>query len=278
LGYLGSLTRVKTLLDQARDSHTIKGGSISNVRLERGVRFERVWFSYGGDEEVVLRDINIFIPAGKMTALVGRSGAGKSTLVDLIPRLRVPKEGRITFDAVPIEEFDLQALRRSIAFVSQEGFLFNDTIENNIKYCRPEASSGDVSRVAEMAFAEEFIGEFPMGFQTVVGERGVRLSGGQRQRIILARALLQGASIIILDEPTSSLDSESERNIQRAMEQIRESQKITMITIAHRLSTIRSADQIIVLDRGSVVEQGSHGELMHEDAWYSDMVKIQMGG
>ena len=273
--YSGSFDRVKAVLEEAGNSRKILGGDTKEVRLGAGIRFEDVSFRYGAGEGFGLRDIDILVPAGKMTALVGRSGAGKSTLVDLIPRLRVPDMGRILFDGQPIERFDLAALRRSIAFVSQDGFLFNDTIENNIRYCRPEASREQILRAAETAYADPFIREFPEGYGTVAGERGSKLSGGQKQRIILARALLQEATVIILDEPTSSLDSESELYIQRAMEGIRARRNITMIVIAHRLSTIRRADQIVVLDNGRVVESGSHGELMHEDTWYADMVKMQ---
>ncbi len=277
-GLSGSLFRVRELLRKASHAEQIKGGELKELHLNKGIKFEDVSFSYNSGDGVVLEGINIFVPAGKMTALVGRSGAGKSTLVDLIPRLRVPFEGKVSIDDVPIEEFDLRTLRRSIAFVSQEGFLFNDTIENNIKYCRPDAVTKEIMLAAEMACAGHFIQEFPKGYQTMVGERGMKLSGGQKQRIILARALLQKASIIILDEPTSSLDSESERFIQKAMEHIRAERKIMMIIIAHRLSTIRRADQIIVLEKGKVIESGSHGDLMHEDTWYADMVKIQAAG
>jgi len=243
--------------------------------LEKGLRFEGVGFSYNREQGPVLTDLNLFFPAGRMTALVGRSGAGKSTLFDLIPRLRVPDQGKILIDDMPIEAFDLRVLRRSIAFVSQEGFLFDDTIENNIRYSRQEASLDEIREASRAAYAEGFVSEFPEGYRTMVGERGTKLSGGQRQRIILARALLQKARVIILDEPTSALDSESEQFIQKAMEKIRVEKDITMIVIAHRLSTIRSADQIIVLDKGRVVETGSHGELIHEEAWYADMVKMQ---
>lgn len=277
-GSTGSLYRVKDLLNKAREECTIRGGRVTEVKVRNGIRFDKVSFYYNREDGYVIEDMTFSIPAGRMTALVGRSGAGKSTIADLIPRLRVPVEGKIYIDDLPLEDFDLKALRRSIAFVSQEGFLFNDTIENNIRYGRPDASQEEVIEAAEMAYADLFIREFPEGYQTKVGEKGTRLSGGQRQRIVLARALIQRASIIILDEPTSSLDSESETYIQRAMERIREKEDITMIIIAHRLSTIRRADQIIVLDRGRMVECGSHGELMHEESWYADMVKMQAMG
>lgn len=274
-GFSESMRKVQELLEEARHWKRIKGGSVNEVEVHEGIRFQGVSFRYNPRDGFALKDINLFFPGGKMTALVGRSGAGKSTLVDLIPRLREPDEGRIAIDDVTIEDFDVKALRRAIAFVSQEGFLFNDTIENNIKYCRPEASNEEVRAAARIAYADQFIEGFPRGYETIVGDRGTKLSGGQRQRIVLARALLQKAVIIILDEPTSSLDSESEQFIQKAMERIRLERQITMIVIAHRLSTIRSADQIIVLDRGSVLEAGSHGELVHEETWYADMVKMQ---
>ncbi|MBN1106866.1 MAG: ABC transporter ATP-binding protein [Deltaproteobacteria bacterium] len=277
-GFSDSMQKVQELLEEARHWKPVKGGPVGGVTLRKNIRFEGVSFRYNPGDSFALKDLNILFPGGKMTALVGRSGAGKSTLVDLIPRLREPQEGRITIDDVPIEDFDLKALRRSISFVSQEGFLFNDTIENNIRYSRPEASIEEVREAARMAYAGHFIKEFPAGYDTVVGERGTKLSGGQRQRIVLARALLQRAVIIILDEPTSSLDSESERYIQKAMEGIRETGSVTLIVIAHRLSTIQNADQIIVMDRGRVVECGSHRELIHEDTWYADMARMQALG
>lgn len=277
-GLSGSLFRVQDLLTEAKDAEVIEGGSIGELKHEKGIEFKNVSFSYQPQEGDVLKDLNVFIPAGKMTALVGRSGAGKSTLVDLIPRLRVPNRGGILIDDVPIESYSLSALRRNIAFVSQEGFLFDDTIENNVRYGKPDATLKEIIRASQMAYADHFVREFSEGYQTRVGERGVKLSGGQKQRIVLARALLQEAKIIVLDEPTSALDSESERFIQRAIEVLRREKHITIIVIAHRLSTIKSADQIIVLDKGRVIECGSHGRLIHEDTWYADMVKLQAMG
>ena len=273
-GLSGSLFRVRESLTEAKNDEAIKGGRILELKLEKGIEFRNVSFAYSGQEKV-LNDLNIFIPAGKMTALVGRSGAGKSTLVDLIPRLRVPQRGRIFIDDVPIENYSLSGLRRNIAFVSQEGFLFDDTIENNIRYSRPNAGQKEIVRAAEMAYADQFVREFPEGYRTRVGGKRDEAFGGQKQRIVLARALLQEAKIIVLDEPTSALDSESERFIQRAIETLRREKHITIVVIAHRLSTIKSSDQIIVLDKGRVIESGSHGQLMHEDSWYADMVKLQ---
>ena len=277
-GFSGSLFRVVDLLGQADRHAVITGGPRDAISIQKGIRINEVSFSYHEGEGFALRDLSIFVPSGQMTALIGRSGAGKSTLVDLIPRLRVPQKGNIYFDDVPIEDYKLKILRRSIAYVSQEGYLFNDTIENNIKYCNPNATDEEVYRASKMAFAHDFINEFSSGYQTIVGERGVKLSGGQKQRIVLARALMQNAMIIILDEPTSSLDSESEQYIQKAIDRIRRESHVTFLVIAHRLSTIKSADQIIVLDKGRVVESGSHGDLMHEDSWYAGMVKMQAVG
>ena len=276
--FSGSLFRVGDLLLEAQKGKIIKGGKMPFSGMKKGIRFENVSFRYNPEEALALDTLDIHVAAGKMTALVGRSGAGKSTLVELIPRLRIPDEGRIAIDDLPIENFELPSLRRAIAFVSQEGFLFNDTVEMNIKYCRPDAPLDDVRKAAEMAYADHFIMEMPRGYKTMVGEKGVKLSGGQRQRIILARALLQEASIIILDEPTSALDSESEDFIQKAIEKIRSERNITMIIIAHRLSTIKRADQIIVLDKGRVVECGDHRELMCSENWYAEMVKMQAVG
>ncbi|MEW6664755.1 MAG: ABC transporter ATP-binding protein [Thermodesulfobacteriota bacterium] len=277
-GVAGSFSRLRGLLEEAQAARVIQGGEVTSVVLRKGIRFDGVWFAYDGNNGFVLKGIDAFLPAGKMTALVGRSGAGKSTFADLIPRLRIPTRGAIFWDDVDAERFDLSSLRKSIAFVSQEGFLFNDTIRNNIRYCRPEATGEEVIAAARLAYADRFVSELPEGYETVAGEKGVKLSGGQRQRIILARALLQKASVIILDEPTSALDSESEQFIQQAVAEIRKSREITMIIIAHRLSTIRSADQIIVLDRGEIVERGRHTDLIHEDSWYADMTRIQTVG
>lgn len=276
-GFSGSLFRVIELFQKAQNSNSIQGGNVEFTPISEGIRVEKVSFRYQADHPV-LEDVDVFIPASKMTALVGRSGAGKSTLVDLIPRLRDPQAGSILMDGVPVKEFDLRSLRRAIAFVSQEGFLFDDTVENNVRYSRPDATPQEIQEALELAYADRFVKDMPEGIATMVGERGARLSGGQKQRIILARALLQNASIIILDEPTSSLDSESEMYIQQSMEEIRKRKRITFIIIAHRLATIRKADQIIVLDKGKVVETGSHAELMHEDTWYADMVRIQAVG
>jgi len=274
-GFKGSLFRVKDLLESAGKQKDYSGGRITTLTLKQGIVFEDVSFHYDGNNESALKNISLHFPAGTMTAVVGKSGAGKSTLVDLIPRLRVPTKGSIIIDGFRIEEYDLDMLRRSIAFVSQDGFLFNTTISNNIRYGRVEATPEEVKAASRKAYADPFIEELSNGYETIIGEKGIKLSGGQRQRIILARALLQNSQIIILDEPTSSLDSESEQYIQKAMGEIKIRRNIITIIIAHRLSTIKNADQIIVLDKGRIVECGSHADLMKNGTWYSNMVKVQ---
>ncbi|RJR38283.1 MAG: ABC transporter ATP-binding protein [Desulfobacteraceae bacterium] len=275
-GFIGSIVRVKEMVHAAERACLIEGGIVTDVKLDRAIRLDDVCFSYEEKGDPVLKNVTVAIPAGKITAIVGRSGAGKSTLIDLIPRLRTPISGSIFLDDRSIEDFDLKALRRSIAFVSQECFLFNDTIEKNIRYSRPGSTEEEVISAARAAYAHHFIAELPAGYKTVVGDRGLKMSGGQRQRLALARALLQSATIIILDEPTSSLDSESEKYIQAAIRDIRSQEKKTLIIIAHRLSTIKNADQIIVIDRGEIVECGNHCELLQGGKFYSEMFRLQL--
>lgn len=274
---VSGLLSVRSVIEKAERGNTICGGG----RIFTGIRdklvFDDVCFRYEEALPPVLKNVSLAIPAFKMTAIVGRSGAGKSTLADLLPRLIVPQSGTIAVDGVPLAEFSLESLRTGIAFVSQEDFLFDASVLENIRYGRPDASADEVVWAARCAYIADFVESLPEKYATQIGERGVRLSGGQKQRIVLARALLRKAPVIVLDEPTSALDSESERYIQKAIEDIRRDGATTLIVIAHRLSTIRSADQILVLDGGRVVEAGAHQELMHGDDWYSDMFKIQAG-
>jgi subfamily B ATP-binding cassette protein MsbA len=272
---VGSLSAVTDFLSQAERANTIRGGTRPLSRPEREILFDGVTFSYAKSGSPALKDVTLSIQAGKMTALIGRSGAGKSTLVDLIPRLREPQRGRILIDGRAIEEYSLTDLRRAIAFVPQDSFLFDDTVGNNIRFVRPEAGQEKIERAAQQAYADIFIRNLPEGYDTRIGERGVRLSGGERQRIVLARALLQEAPVVVLDEPTSALDSDSERYIQRAMAKIRASGRTTLIVIAHRLSTIKTADQIIILKDGEVAGIGRHQELLDEIEWYADVVTAQ---
>lgn len=262
------------VMDQAKEDNP---GTTPFTRLSRDIRFEHVTFTYPSQPNPAIQDLSITIPAGKMTALVGPSGAGKSTFIDLLAGLRLPQTGRILFDGVPMEDYALHSLRQGMAFVSQDTFIFNDTIRNNLAFIRPEASEADIKKAMDQALVSEFVDRLPQGWDTVLGERGTRLSGGQKQRLSLARALLQRAPILVLDEATSALDSEKEMDIQAAIRDLRGEGRVTLVVIAHRLSTIREADTIIVLDQGRVVEQGPHSKLMHNAEWYARVSSLQTG-
>jgi len=223
--------------------------------------------------EMILQDINIEAKAGTVTALVGPSGSGKTTLVHLIPRFYDPAEGRILVDGHDIKDVMIRSLRRNIGMVLQESFLFQGTLRENIKYGRPEATDEEVVQASIAANCHDFIMEFPDGYETVVGERGTRLSGGQRQRIAIARALLRNPRILILDEATSDLDSESEALIQDALDKLMKNR--TTFIIAHRLSTVMNADQIMVLDHGRIVERGTHAELATAGGLYARLCEVQ---
>lgn len=235
------------------------------------IRFNHVWFKY--DENWILRDIDFAIPKGKTIALVGQSGSGKSTMVDLIPRFYEVTKGSITIDGIDVREMLTTELRAQMGNVNQEAILFNDTIFNNIAFGVENATQEEVERVAKIANAHNFIMATENGYQTNIGDRGVRLSGGQRQRISIARALLKNPPILILDEATSALDTESERLVQNAIEKLMENR--TSIVIAHRLSTIKSADLILVVQDGEVVESGKHEELMAKNGYYSKLHNMQ---
>jgi subfamily B ATP-binding cassette protein MsbA len=235
------------------------------------IRFDNVGFRY--QDDWVLRNINLPIRAGEVVALVGPSGGGKSTLSDLIPRFYDVKEGQITIDGVNIRDLTIQSLRAHIAVVTQFTFLFNDTVRNNIAYGAPDRPLEEVIAAAKAANAHEFITALPEGYDTMIGELGVRLSGGQRQRLAIARALLKNAPILILDEATSSLDTESERLVQAAVEQLMVGR--TVLVIAHRLSTIQRADRIVVLAEGNIVEEGRHSDLLARNAQYRRLYDLQ---
>lgn len=231
------------------------------------VRFADVTFRYPGRPETpALRDVGLTFQAGKVTGLVGPSGAGKSTVVDLLVRLYEPTEGRITVDGVDLREYSLESWCRAIGFVSQDTFVFNATIRENLAFGMPDATDGRIVEAARQADAHEFIQALPDGYATVVGDRGLKLSGGERQRIAIARAVLRNPSMLIFDEATSSLDNESEQRVQQAINRL--SKDRTVIMIAHRLSTIVGADKIVVLDRGRVVEEGTHASLLGQRGLY----------
>jgi subfamily B ATP-binding cassette protein MsbA len=235
------------------------------------VVFENVSFKY--EDEMVLRDMNLEVESGNVVALVGMSGGGKTTLVNLIPRFYDVTEGAVLIDGVDIRDFSIASLRNQIGIVTQDPILFNDTIQSNIGYGNPNASESDIIAAAKAAYAYEFIQGFPERFGTVVGEKGVRLSGGEKQRICIARALLKNAPILILDEATSSLDTESEQAVQRALDNLMKGR--TTFVIAHRLPTIRNADHIVVIVNGRIVEEGKHEELLALEGEYYKLYAMQ---
>jgi len=237
-------------------------------RIEGEVRLEDVWFEYEPGQPV-LKGVDVHAPAGTTTALVGSSGSGKSTLVSLVMAFNRPTSGRVMVDGKDLNDLKLADYRAQLGVVLQENFLFDGTVADNIRFARPDATRAEIEDVARIANADDFIRGFPQGYDTVVGERGIKLSGGQRQRIAIARAILADPRILILDEATSSLDSESEAMIQEGLRRLRQGR--TSFVIAHRLSTIRSANQILVLERGEVVERGTHRELMALGGRYREL-------
>lgn len=257
------------------DSESQKDSGIRTLERVHGkVEFSNIHFAYAADKGEVLRGIDFTASPGETIALVGRSGSGKSSLVSLIPRFYEPTQGALRVDDVDVRDLQLENLRRHIALVSQDIVLFNDTIARNIAYgALGDSSEGQIREAARLAYALDFIEALPDGFDTQVGDRGLLLSGGQRQRIAIARALLKNAPILILDEATSALDTESERNIQAALEQLMKSR--TTFVIAHRLSTVEKADRILVLDAGSIVEQGAHAELLEQGGVYASLYRMQ---
>ncbi len=241
--------------------------------LREEIEFRNVVFRYGNEERLVLRDISLRIPAGRMVALVGESGGGKSTLTKLVPRFHDPAEGAVLWDGTDLRDASLASLRGNTALVTQETVLFNDTVRYNISYSRPDATDEEVEAAARAAHAHEFIKELPHGYDTVVGERGIFLSGGQRQRLAIARAVLADASVLVLDEATSALDAESERLVQKALANLTRGR--TTIVIAHRLSTVRRADLIVVIERGRIIETGRHAELLAHGGAYRRLYELQ---
>jgi ATP-binding cassette, subfamily B, bacterial MsbA len=267
---MASGQRVARLMDIPDDIQERPGArEITTVR--DSVAYERVSFSY--EERPVLRDVSISIRSGEIVALVGPSGAGKSTLVNLVPRFFDPNAGRLTIDGVDIRDLKLKSLRALIGIVTQDTVLFNDSIRNNIAYGRFDLPLERVREAAAAAYADEFIMQLPRGYETVIGESGVRLSGGQRQRLAIARALLKNAPILILDEATSHLDSQSEALVQKALYNLMQGR--STLVIAHRLSTVTRADRILVVEAGRIVEEGSHGELLALGGSYKRLFDLQ---
>lgn len=241
--------------------------------ITRSLEFRGVTFQYDGTEQPALRDINLSMSAGEVVALVGSSGSGKTTLANLVPRFYEPTRGMILLDGQNTREGTLKSLRRQIGIVSQDTVLFDETVRNNIAYGKLDAAEHELVEAAQAAYAHDFIQRLPDGYDTVIGENGVKLSGGERQRLAIARAILRDPPILILDEATSSLDSESERIVQLALSNLMRNR--TTLVIAHRLSTVQNADRIIVLDRGRIVETGSHEELLRNGGRYQRLHAIQ---
>ena len=264
---IAAAVSIFSLLDEDNEDDQ---GQLDANDLEGSINFKNVYFSYNQAEHT-LNGINISINPGETIAIIGKSGSGKTTLVNLIPRFYEIESGQLLIDSENIQNYSLKSLRSNISLVTQEVTLFNDTIFNNIAYGK--YSDNEVRKVVTSAHMDEFIDNLPKGLDTLVGDQGILLSGGQRQRIAIARALLKDAPILILDEATSSLDSESERYIQKALDQLMKNR--TTLVIAHRLSTIENADRIIVLSKGRIVEQGNHNELIKQNGVYASLHRLQ---
>jgi len=267
---LASSERIFEILD-ADEVIKEKPEALPVKHFQKEIRFENVYFRY--EKEDILKNINLVIPKGKMVALVGESGGGKSTIVDLIPRFYDVTKGQILLDGHDIRDYRIDDLRGLMGIVSQESVLFNDSLFNNIAFGLPDVSREDVEKAAKIANAHDFILQMEKGYETHIGDRGVKLSGGQRQRISIARAVLANPAILILDEATSSLDTEAERLVQDALAKVMKNR--TTLVIAHRLSTIQHADEIVVIQKGSIIERGTHDELLALGGVYNKLQRMQ---
>lgn len=250
-----------------------KPGARDIPLIQNGIEFQNVSFRYEKNLPDVLTDINLKIKTGELVAIVGPTGTGKTTLVHLIPRFYDVTGGKILIDGTDIRDMSFKSLRTQVAIVSQEAFLFNDTVKSNIAYGHPEAGQEEIEEAAKKAYAHNFIMKLPQQYDTIIGDRGFRLSGGEKQRLTIARAIIKNAPILILDEATSQLDSESEKFVQEALDSLMEGR--TAIAIAHRLSTIQKADRIVVLDNGRIVGQAPHGELLKSCELYARLYRTQ---
>ncbi len=275
VGAIGATERIREILKSPTESEDRIRSGIRAGRFKGNISFENIQFFYPTRQDVeVLKSVSLEIPAGKKVALVGQSGAGKSTFMQLLLQFHFPQAGSILMDGRSIYDYDLESYRQNFAIVPQEVILFGGTIRENILYGKPEASDAEIEEAAKQANAWDFISMFPERLDTVVGERGIKLSGGQRQRIAIARAILRNPSILLLDEATSSLDAESEKVVQDALNRLMEGR--TSIIIAHRLATIRDVDCIYVLENGRIIEQGTHDSLSSKpDGAYSSLAKLQ---
>jgi ABC-type multidrug transport system fused ATPase/permease subunit len=268
---MAALERVDNLLEDTPESE----GALETVQ-DTGITFENVSFTYPEAERLSLENLSLHVAAGETVALVGPSGGGKSTITKLLSRLYDPQSGEVRVGDVNVREYKLQTLRNAIAHVPQDPTLFSGSVTDNIRYAKPEASTEEVMEAARLANADTFVKQLPKGYDTEIGERGVKLSGGQKQRIAIARAILKQAKVLVLDEATSSLDSESEYVIQDALDKLfSQNQGVTSVVIAHRLSTIQNADKIFVIDVGRVAEVGTHRELLVKDGIYKTLYELQ---
>lgn len=267
---VASAKRIFGVVDSSPAIQNTKG-AVDLEEFRENITFDHVFFSY--DKEPVLKDINFSVSKGKSVALVGPSGGGKSTLVDLIPRFYDPAKGEVKIDGTSIKKYKIDSIRKHMGIVTQESILFNDTIFNNIAFGIDNAKEDNVIQAAKIANAHDFIMEFEEGYQTNIGDRGLKLSGGQRQRVSIARAVMKNPPILILDEATSALDSESERLVQEALDNLMKNR--TSIVIAHRLSTIQHADEILVIESGEIVERGTHDELVAAGGVYKKLNAMQ---
>lgn len=272
LNFFPSYEQVRALRRQAR-ALAQRSGEVAFTGFHAEIAVEQLTFAYPGQEPTLV-EINLRIPKGRMVAIVGESGTGKSTLIDMVMGFNEPLSGQITFDGVPLQRFDIDSYRRRIGYVPQESVLFNMTIRDNLRWANETATDAEIMAACRQANAAEFIERFPDGYDTVVGDRGVRLSAGQCQRVALARAILRKPELLILDEATSALDTQSERLIQQAIEAV--ARDTTVIVIAHRLSTIVTADCIYVLQRGRIVEEGTYQELVSKNGHFSRMTQLQI--
>lgn len=271
-GDLPSYREVFDFIDP-HDKEYLKDGNKVFSGHKEYIEFKGVGFSYNAESPEVLSDVSFRIPKGSKVGVVGPSGAGKSTLAELLMRFYDPKKGQILVDGLDLRDLVIGSWRRNIGVVSQEIFLFNDTIRTNIAYAKPDATQDEIDTAAYKAYAYDFIHKLPQGYESVIGDRGVLLSGGERQRIAIARAVITNPEILIFDEATSSLDTESERIVQKALDQISEGR--TVVTIAHRLSTVFDSDLILVFDSGRVAEKGTHKELLEKGGLYRKLIQMQ---
>ena len=270
---LSAARRIIPIIDSENEITDEKDSA--DLNLKNGdIEFKNVSFQYNKEDDIVLKDINLKIAGGKMSALVGHSGSGKSTILNLIPRFYNIKNGEIIIDSQSINEVKIKSLRQKISLVSQDTTLFDDTIKNNIAYANLDATNTEIEEAAKLSFCEEFINELPNKYETIIGENGIRLSGGEKQRISIARAMLKKSSIILLDEATSSLDSETEEKIQNALDILTKNR--TTIVIAHRLSTILNSNKIFVVDKGKIISSGNHEELLKNSVQYKNFYDKQI--